>query len=251
MNSLTVETPRERRNTGATSDDADGDDDEAAGDGTRRKGSLMPVLTENDLRNLNIGHRDPTSVALLFGQDFASQFCAPEWSRSSPLPYDGVERMLRPGLLPEHAIAATVDGGGGGGGGDVIDDLAPSLSSSPSSPSSLPPLLPSRGLPTLSISPPPPSPLLAIHSLASTSAASADIARAHPDFLQAQSSLIAWIRKETACFGCAFILRSAENNLAVCRVCLLTAGRIASARLLLQIAEDEQLFTDGFYAVSK
>ncbi|KAI6214792.1 hypothetical protein M3Y94_00310100 [Aphelenchoides besseyi] len=55
-------------------------------------------------------------------------------------------------------------------------------------------------------------------------------AQENPEFLKFQRSFISWIRSQTQCFGCAFILRSSENNLAVCR-----------------ISEDQQLFADGFY----
>ncbi|KAI6201102.1 hypothetical protein M3Y96_00805700 [Aphelenchoides besseyi] len=55
-------------------------------------------------------------------------------------------------------------------------------------------------------------------------------AQENPEFLKFQRSFINWIRSQTQCFGCAFILRSSENNLAVCR-----------------ISEDQQLFADGFY----
>uniref|UniRef100_A0A183BLA4 UDENN domain-containing protein n=1 Tax=Globodera pallida TaxID=36090 RepID=A0A183BLA4_GLOPA len=63
----------------------------------RRKASLMPPVTEEDLRNdFRMGHRDPESVAALFGDDFASRFC----SNAMPLSM----QQLRQGLDPDQAL---------------------------------------------------------------------------------------------------------------------------------------------------
>uniref|UniRef100_A0A914HVZ1 Uncharacterized protein n=1 Tax=Globodera rostochiensis TaxID=31243 RepID=A0A914HVZ1_GLORO len=63
----------------------------------RRKASLMPPVTEEDLRNdFRMGHRDPESVAALFGDDFASRFC----SNGMPLSM----QQLRQGLDPDQAL---------------------------------------------------------------------------------------------------------------------------------------------------
>lgn len=40
-----------------------------------RKVSLMPLVTEEDLKSSNLGVRDPVSVAQVFGEAFASKFC--------------------------------------------------------------------------------------------------------------------------------------------------------------------------------
>jgi hypothetical protein len=51
------------------------------------------MITENELRSSDLGARDPTAVALVFGEDFASQFCAPFETIRSPIstspPKDG------------------------------------------------------------------------------------------------------------------------------------------------------------------
>uniref|UniRef100_A0A1I8AZB8 Uncharacterized protein n=1 Tax=Meloidogyne hapla TaxID=6305 RepID=A0A1I8AZB8_MELHA len=57
-----------------------------------RKASLMPPLTEEDLRISGMGHKDPESVAKLFGEDFASRFCLgplllPHEIRDSSVPH--------------------------------------------------------------------------------------------------------------------------------------------------------------------
>lgn len=69
-----------------------------------RKVSLMPLVTEEDLRSRpDLGRHDPQSVAELFGEDFASQLCVVRAASaimmnsgsSSPLPYDPKEKMVR------------------------------------------------------------------------------------------------------------------------------------------------------------
>ena len=62
----------------------------------RRKVSLMPLLTEADLRD--IGHKDPEGVAQVFGDDVASRFLHP--NVSSPPPYDTKDKMLRRKISP-------------------------------------------------------------------------------------------------------------------------------------------------------
>lgn len=75
----------------------------------RRKFSLMPPLTAEDLKNTALGQRDPVTVAQLFGEEFASKFCSPQLrtiplgaqqpkTPVSPLPYDTEEKMIR--VLP-------------------------------------------------------------------------------------------------------------------------------------------------------
>lgn len=65
----------------------------------RRKSSLMPPVTEEDLRNdSRMGHRDPESVAALFGADFASRFCLPAASPALSV------FQLRKGLSPDQAL---------------------------------------------------------------------------------------------------------------------------------------------------
>ena len=63
----------------------------------RRKVSLMPLLTEADLRD--IGHKDPEGVAQVFGDDVASRFLYPS-NVSSPPPYDTKDKMLRRKISP-------------------------------------------------------------------------------------------------------------------------------------------------------
>lgn len=91
----------------------------------KRKASLMPLLTEEDLISSNIGHKDPTLVAQVFGEDFASKFCNEPSSYSSflrasskspnnttqdverehsPLPYDSMEKMVMPEIRPESTL---------------------------------------------------------------------------------------------------------------------------------------------------
>lgn len=93
----------------------------------KRKVSLMPLLTEEDLISSNMGHKDPVSVAQVFGEDFASKFCTgPSYSafssslaksvksldksfedsmgRHSPLPYDSKEKMIRSEITPESTL---------------------------------------------------------------------------------------------------------------------------------------------------
>ncbi|KAI1721142.1 hypothetical protein Ddc_07582 [Ditylenchus destructor] len=69
-----------------------------------RKVSLMPLVTEEDLRSRpDLFRHDPQSVAELFGEDFASQLCVVRAASaimmnsgsSSPLPYDPKEKMVR------------------------------------------------------------------------------------------------------------------------------------------------------------
>uniref|UniRef100_A0A915D7G1 Uncharacterized protein n=1 Tax=Ditylenchus dipsaci TaxID=166011 RepID=A0A915D7G1_9BILA len=65
-----------------------------AGSSGKRKVSLMPLVTEDDLRRSNMGHRDPISVA-----QYAYRTPA-----HSPLPYDCKEKMLRRRLSPENTL---------------------------------------------------------------------------------------------------------------------------------------------------
>lgn len=52
----------------------------------RRKHSLMPIISENELRSSSdLGTRDPIAVAGVFGEDFASQFCSPFEMLRSPI----------------------------------------------------------------------------------------------------------------------------------------------------------------------
>lgn len=63
----------------------------------RRKVSLMPMVTEEDIRMSGLGQKDPISVAQVFGKDFASRFCVPvptTPNSPSPPPYDTKDKML-------------------------------------------------------------------------------------------------------------------------------------------------------------
>jgi hypothetical protein len=64
----------------------------------RRKFSLMPPLTEEDIKNGQIGQMDAASVVELLGEDFATRFCIPSPKIQSvpvsPLPYDTEEKMI-------------------------------------------------------------------------------------------------------------------------------------------------------------
>lgn len=90
----------------------------------KRKISLMPFLTKNDLISSNIGHKDPISVAQLFGEDFAFEFCNKppsylpflnEYSLSldkithkvekmHSLPYDSIDKMVLPENIPDSRL---------------------------------------------------------------------------------------------------------------------------------------------------
>ncbi|KAI6241619.1 Phosphodiesterase [Aphelenchoides fujianensis] len=205
----------------------------------RRKGSLMPPITEQDLRSTDLGHRDPVSVAQVFGADFASQFCVPfemsgQLASAPPFTLGTAEKFLR--------LRSTADEAGASGAGREneaptikmrvrrawTDERKAASLSSFEDRSALPvkAAVPSIDLPSTS----------GLSSESSTSHLplgdfhdqSAGCARENSDFLQFQRSFISWIKTQTDCFGCAFILRSSENNLAICR-----------------ISEDEQLFADG------
>uniref|UniRef100_A0A7E4W608 Phosphodiesterase n=1 Tax=Panagrellus redivivus TaxID=6233 RepID=A0A7E4W608_PANRE len=69
---------------------------------SRRKVSLMPLVTEEDLRDTDLGRKDPEGIAQVFGDDVASRFRYPSTPTSlmSPPPYDTKEKMLRRKISP-------------------------------------------------------------------------------------------------------------------------------------------------------
>ncbi|KAI6235744.1 Phosphodiesterase [Aphelenchoides besseyi] len=209
----------------------------------RRKGSLMPPITEQDLRSTDLGHRDPVSVAQVFGADFASQYCVPfemasELIPVSPFVFESAEKLLRDRAKTEELrvdeesksdllskrptvkmrVRRTWTDGRKSGATSSFDERSLTL----------PTTLTSGNFPSSSRLSSESSELGLLPS--KNDASSPGCAQENPEFLKFQRSFISWIRSQTQCFGCAFILRSSENNLAVCR-----------------ISEDQQLFADGFY----
>uniref|UniRef100_A0AC34G834 Uncharacterized protein n=1 Tax=Panagrolaimus sp. ES5 TaxID=591445 RepID=A0AC34G834_9BILA len=78
----------------------DGDDDSIL---SRRKVSLMPLVTEEDLKkNTDLGRKDPEGIAQVFGDDVASRFRYPSTPSSaiSPPPYDTKEKMVLRKISP-------------------------------------------------------------------------------------------------------------------------------------------------------
>ena len=69
---------------------------------SRRKVSLMPLVTEEDLKNTDLGRKDPEGIAQVFGDDVASRFRYPTTPTSavSPPPYDTKEKMILRKISP-------------------------------------------------------------------------------------------------------------------------------------------------------
>lgn len=70
---------------------------------SRRKVSLMPLVTEEDLKkNQDLGRKDPEGIAQVFGDDVASRFRYPSTPSSaiSPPPYDTKEKMILRKISP-------------------------------------------------------------------------------------------------------------------------------------------------------
>jgi hypothetical protein len=70
---------------------------------SRRKVSLMPLVTEEDLKkNTDLGRKDPEGIAQVFGDDVASRFRYPSTPSSaiSPPPYDTKEKMILRKISP-------------------------------------------------------------------------------------------------------------------------------------------------------
>lgn len=76
-----------------------------------RKHSLMPTISENELLSGDLGARDPVAVAQVFGEDFASRFCAPfEMLRSPIAPLSlnfDTEKMSRDSSSPNYRRMST------------------------------------------------------------------------------------------------------------------------------------------------
>jgi hypothetical protein len=70
---------------------------------SRRKVSLMPLVTEEDLKkNTDLGRKDPEGIAQVFGDDVASRFRYPSTPSSaiSPPPYDTKDKMVLRKISP-------------------------------------------------------------------------------------------------------------------------------------------------------
>lgn len=69
---------------------------------SRRKVSFMPLVTEEDLKNSDLGQKDPEGVAQVFGDDVASRFRPPSTPTYilSPPPYDTKDKMIRRKISP-------------------------------------------------------------------------------------------------------------------------------------------------------
>ncbi|CAD5215262.1 unnamed protein product [Bursaphelenchus okinawaensis] len=176
---------------------------------TRRKVSLMPTVTEEDLRRSGLGQRDPISVAQVFGEDFASRFCVPvciTLNSPSPPPYDSKEKMLIKESKPKLPFGKR-------------DERIP------------------RGVPALKVR---------VKKSMNTSFSFEDVSVPLPvssqkfmfcegtahivkkipsslasenyDFQQFQLVFNDWIKQETGCRGSAFIINSSEYDCSVCHV---------------------------------
>ncbi|CAD5221214.1 unnamed protein product [Bursaphelenchus xylophilus] len=177
----------------------------------RRKVSLMPMVTEEDLRLSGLAHRDPISVAQVFGEDFASRFCVPVCSTPtspSPPPYDSKEKMLIKDVKTRLPFGKR-------------DERIP------------------RGVPALKVRVKKSQQLNSSLSFEDVSVAlppsfqqsmsegdtrfvrhtTSSLASENYDFQQFQIVFNDWIKGETGCRGSAFIINSSEYDCSVCHVC--------------------------------
>uniref|UniRef100_A0A915MWK8 Uncharacterized protein n=1 Tax=Meloidogyne javanica TaxID=6303 RepID=A0A915MWK8_MELJA len=221
-----------------------------------RKASLMPPLTEEDLRISGMGHKDPESVAQLFGEDFASRFCLgplllPHEIRDSSVPHGVPTVKIRRRMTAQNSVDLP--------NADAVVALSPFAPKFPSVPccntkeelvissysdcdhsSQLPspsnqwlttPLnYPTSSIPGVVQNPPLPFPVeLRWTADGRTNMTSfvrpksgefyLDMAALHPDLLQFQLALNDWIKRQCRIRGSALLLSSQEQNSTHCQVC--------------------------------
>uniref|UniRef100_A0A914L3V3 Phosphodiesterase n=1 Tax=Meloidogyne incognita TaxID=6306 RepID=A0A914L3V3_MELIC len=221
-----------------------------------RKASLMPPLTEEDLRISGMGHKDPESVAQLFGEDFASRFCLgplllPHEIRDSSVPHGVPTVKIRRRMTAQNSVDLP--------NADSVVALSPFApkfpsvpccntkeelvissysdfehSSQPVSPSNqwltTPLNYPTSSIPGVVQNPPLPFPVeLRWTADGRTKMTSfvrpksgefyLDMAALHPDLLQFQLALNDWIKRQCRIRGSALLLSSQEQNSTYCQVC--------------------------------
>uniref|UniRef100_A0A914DHF7 Uncharacterized protein n=1 Tax=Acrobeloides nanus TaxID=290746 RepID=A0A914DHF7_9BILA len=234
----------------------------------RRKVSLMPPVTEEDLWSSGMGRNDPEIVAQVFGEQFASKFRShnispifefTSYDISNPIssstlcdPTSDLPIGLRDSNLPSGVPTVKVrvrrtSTETQNQTLNAYEDVAVALS----------PVTPQSNNITSPLSHENLNSLARIKGLVSQSQANnssfndlhidndLEIGAANPDIVHFQRVLNSWIKSQTKALGVAFILISNETNSLFCQVCgeelLEEAIQCGDSSLLLSFFEGQKL----------